>query len=278
MKKNLCVILAILMSTILSVCFVSCGGDDDGGGSGNQSTLVDGVNVINGKKLMKISVEGTYDYISGSYSQTIKQYGIHKYDFDVEYDSKGRLSKVKGKYTEYEEAPEIEILNIDYSRKFIVFTDVYGSSLTLNFTLNKQGFISQLDNYHCSYDSYGYLTGVDSSNDIWSLTYEDNDIIKSSINNLKYIYYYYMFYGEDEINGDLLFYMNSTSTHLKRDDKRMMQTVLCFIAYQAGLFGKMTQHCTYLSKTSTTEAILTKKITKNNQDMELVLNCSFVFE
>ena len=93
MNKNFCIILAILISTVLSVGFVSCGGDDDNNGSG----IVDGVNVNNGKKLTRLEIQPQTS------SNTTPDYKLR-----VMYDSNGRLSNVvwtngqkyeNGKYT-----------------------------------------------------------------------------------------------------------------------------------------------------------------------------------
>ena len=82
-------------------------------------------------------------------------------------------------------------------------------------------------------------------------------------------------HGEDKDKGDLLFYMNTTSSN-SLGDRTDIQGVMLFIAYQAGLLGKMTNHCTYLQRANETTAILQKKSENSNKNYNI--RCSFVFE
>ena len=269
MKYNFFFLLAVVMVTILSGGFVSCGGDDDGG----SSKVVDGVNVNNGKKLVQLIVQVPSEYNSKT----------NTYTFKISYDKKGRLSKVILPYSYIDDngknvEEELEFLKIDYDFKFINFMS-YSSYSKRNymFRLNEKGYISQLGDCSITYDSYGYLSGAETTNHIYSLAYEEGELIKSLANNLKKdnIEIYYMFYGEDMDKGDLLFYMNTKSSKGINDDHDI-QGVMLFIAYQAGLLGKMTTHCTYLQKSNEITAILQKKVEDYNKTYNI--HCTFVFE
>lgn len=265
MNKNFCIILAILISTVLSVGFVSCGGDDDNNGSG----IVDGVNVNNGKKLTRLEIQPQTS------SNTTPDYKLR-----VMYDSNGRLSNVvwtngqkyeNGKYTE----TEINIMNIDYDLKVV---NIYNGSSSLKnmFSLNDKGYIFQIGNCSCTYDSYGYLSGVENITEIWSLAYNEGELIKSLVSNLRNgnMSIYYMFYGENSDSGELMFYMNSE----KYEDygRNPVLAVMCFIAYQSGLFGKITNHCRYLSKSNETSAVLERNNEKNSN--KFIVRCKFSYE
>jgi len=268
MKKYYCSILAIIIATVLSAGFVSCGGDDDGGGS----KVVDGVNVNYGKKLSKLSIQVPSDYNNDSYTYNLK----------INYDTKGRLSNViwtngsKYENNKYVEG-EVEMLKIDYDFKVINFMPTYYNKDYM-FTLNEKGYISQLSNCSITYDSYGYLSKAENMSYIYSLAYEEGELIKSLVNNLKKdkIEIYYMFYGEDKDKGDLLFYMNTPSSKGLNINIQSIQGVMLFIAYQAGLLGKMTNHCTYLQRSNETTAILQKRSESSNKTYNI--HCSFVFE
>ena len=96
LNKQANIIAAILL--LMSLCFVSCGGDDDS----SNSKVVDGVNVNTGRKLVRLDI---HEPINNSY------FGLEEYIYKlrIDYDSKGRLSRViltndykyeNGKYVE----------------------------------------------------------------------------------------------------------------------------------------------------------------------------------
>ena len=278
MKKLKIWSMMMLIAMVLPL-MVACGGDDND--ASNQSNIVDGFNINTGRKLLRLNIIGSQDDITYYYNYGKLNKKDVQSEFNIEYDSKGRLSKVIITYPSYSEiVSNQEVLKIDYDLKVISVGSLYSNVMNFNFTLNKHGYISQFGNYSCTYDSYGYLTGVESIKDIWTLAYDEGELIKSAVNNLRSIQLYYFFYGEDNNNGDLLFYMNNSSTERYRDLGRQqdLQAVLCYIAYQAGLFGKITTHCTYLTKSNAASAIFNKKLEVNNKNFETKLNCSFVFE
>ena len=201
----------------------------------------------------------------------------YNYKLRVLYDSKGRLSSViwtngekyeNGKYIE----SEIELMKIDYDLRLV---NIY-PSLKYMFSLNDKGYISQIASGSCTYDSYGYLTGVESLREICTLAYSEGELIKSLVSNLQNgnMQLYYMFYGENSSTGELMFYMNSEKH--KTYGKNPIQAVMCFIAYQSGLFGKITNHCRYLTKSNETSAVLERNNEQNSN--KFVVRCKFTYE
>ena len=266
MKKVFYYLLTISLVSSVGFGITSCGGDDDG-----NSSVIDGVNVNNGKKLTRLEI------LPQTSSSTTTDYN---YKLRVLYDSKGRLSNViwtngkkyvNGKYIE----SEVEVMRIDYDLRLVNISDGY-SSLKYVFSLNDIGYISQIGNCSCTYDSYGYLTGVENITEIWSLAYNEGELTKSLISKLKNgnMLLYYMFYGENSSTGELMFYMNGE----KYEDygRNVIQAVMCFIAYQSGLFGKITNHCRYLTKSNETSAVLERNNEQNSN--KFVVRCKFTYE
>ena len=266
MKKVFYYLLTISLVSSVGFGITSCGGDDDG-----NSSVIDGVNVNNGKKLTRLEI------LPQTSSSTTTDYN---YKLRVVYDSQGRISSViwangqkyeSGKYVE----SEVELMRIDYDLRLVNIYNGY-SSLKYLFSLNDKGYISQIGNCSCSYDSYGYLTGVENITEIWSLAYNEGELIKSLVSKLKNgnMLLYYMFYGENSSTGELMFYMNGE----KYEDygRNPIQAVMCFIAYQSGLFGKITNHCRYLSKSNETSAVLERNNEQNSN--KFVVRCKFTYE
>ena len=262
LNKQTNIIATILL--LMSLCFVSCGGDDDG----SNSKVVDGVNVNTGRKLVRLDINNPYTNSSE-----------YVFKFRIDYDTKGRLSKViRTNDYRYENGKRVDVetewLNIDYDFRLIKYKS-YSREFDCMFSLNEKGYISEIGGCRCKYDSYGYLTGTEDSRYIFSLAYEEGELIKSMVKNLTKdkIDITYITYGEDSSKGYLLFYMNTTTP---LSGTRDVEAVLIFIAYQSGLFGKMTNHLTYLSKTSETSAVLQKKNEEKGEQM--LVRCAFKFE
>ena len=264
MRESFELFKTISFVIMLSVCFYSCGSDDGGG-----TTVIDGVNVKKGKKLVELGIQ-TESTGSGTSEYILK--------LKIDYDSNNRLSKVTcidGRDLTGKRMDEIVFMKIDYDFNMVTISN--GSSSTnYLFALNSKGYISQISNCSCNYDSYGYLTGVENSSEIWSLAYNEGELIKSLVNNFNRnnIEIYYLFYGEDQRTGDLLFYMNSEKEK-KYGSNRILAT-MCFIAYQAGLFGKITNRCNYLTRSNETSAIFERNNEKNSNKFRVY--CSFRFD
>lgn len=266
MKKVFYYLLTISLVSSVGFGLTSCGGDDDG-----SSSVIDGVNVNNGKKLTRLEI------LPQTSSSTTTDYN---YKLRVVYDSQGRISSViwangqkyeSGKYVE----SEVELMRIDYDLRLV---NIYNGSSSLKylFSLNDKGYISQIGNCSCTYDSYGYLTGVENITEIWSLVYNEGELIKSLVSKLKNgnMLLYYMFYGENSSTGELMFYMNGEKH--KTYGSNVIQAVMSFIAYQSGLFGKITNHCRYLSKSNETSAVLERNNEQNSN--KFVVRCKFTYE
>ena len=264
MKKIFYFLLTIALVSSVSFVLTSCGGDDDG-----TSSVIDGVNVNNGKKLSRLDIN-----LNGVSSSVITE------KLRIFYDSKGRLTNViwtngfkyeNGKYSE----GEVDVMRIDYDLRVVNINDGY-SSANYMFSLNDKGYISQIGNCSCSYDSYGYLTRVENVTEIWSLAYNEGELIKSLVSNLRNgnMQIYYMFYGDSSDSGELMFYMNSEKD--KSYGRNPYQAVMSFIAYQSGLFGKITNHCTYLSRSNETSAVLQRNNEQNSN--KTIIRCNFTYE
>jgi len=263
MKKIYQVVIFIMLTAVFNICVSSCSSSDDGGGT----SVIDGVNVKNGKKLVKLDIQT---------ETTMMDKPEYKLKIKIDYDSKNRLSKItcnEGKNSNNgKQIDEIISMKIDYDFKMVTLSDGT-SSRNYMFALNDKGYISQIANYYCKYDSYGYLIGVENNKEMWSLAYNEGELIKS-LYNYKQMDIYYMFYGEDQKTGDLLFTIN-----VERDNSygnNSTVAAMYFIAYQAGLFGKITTHCTYLTRSNETAAILEKNTEKSKNKFRAY--CSFTFE
>lgn len=264
----------LILSLMMMPLTTACGGDDDGGsdGDGSNGNVVDGVNV-NTKKLKEITI---IDYKDGN-SQTTTL----NYHFNITYDPKGRLSTVTlSDYTYYdnnsgvEKTTSVEMLKIDYDLHVAQINEVYRQASQM-FTLNSKGYIAQIGKCTCSYDYDGYLTRVESNNEIWSLVYNDGDLLKSAVSKLAKgnIKMYYFFSGEDTNTGELYFRMNTPDNLVHNDN--FTQSILSFIAYQSGLFGKISKFCTSLSKSNQSNAAFTKA--SESSSHQIVIHCSFKY-
>jgi len=271
----------MLIFAFISV-LVACSSDE-----GNELyKLVDGVNVTTGKKIVQLTINHKVPIYD---RDTIITYNVK-----INYDSKGRLSRIiwinghKYENNKYLVNIDFEVIKIDYDFKMISFN--WGKEFNLKdpikkdyfFKLNKEGYISQIGDCSLTYDDYGYLIGVENTNYAWTLAYDKGEFIKSLVRILidNKASFYYMFYGSDTNKGDLYFTLNTNSTN-KFPSVSSVKGVMCFIAYQAGLFGKITTHCQYLSNSNETTATLQRhskddKVYKNEQTDEFV--CSFVLE
>ncbi len=274
MNKRLS-ILNLMLGMLLCVAFLTaCGGDDVDG----STQIVDGVNVNNGKKITNLTISQDYP----EYNAKVE------YLFKIEYDSKGRLSRILCTAKEYNngnvignnEDNYIPMIKIDYDFRMIqVYNLSNGNATGHSFTLNDQGYIAQIANVACRYNSDGYLTNVDNVNDMWNLAYDNNDIVKSlsTLTSGKTKLYIYS-YGKSN-NGELIFNMTSekkSSINSLYSNKwnQGVHSVGALIAYQAGLFGKISKHCSYLSSSSETNAIFNRN--NDSSSNNLMLKCRFV--
>lgn len=253
-----------MLAVMALYTIVACGED----GEKNESTKkVDGVNVVIGKKLMELKVMDNSNSVRAHYK--------------VEYDSKGRLSKINGESFAfdyygwnstfvynfpvnidncYPTGEYKELAKIDYELR-IVTLFFSSSKLSYNFSLNNDGYISQIGTTVLNYDSNGYLTGVDEVKGISTLVYDSNDLIKASVSEIAggNISLFYITYGNQNNEGDLYIKVN------RSDDKKNYDNALgvidakdaiCLIAYQSGLFGKVSKSVLHLSNKNEAQALL----------------------
>ncbi len=271
MKKTFRLVVLLPVVTLgigLSAC-----GDDDSNGSPNNN-VVDGVSVVTGKKIKEIKI---LDYIRGK-STSVNNINT---TFKIDYDSKGRLSKViRSDVSIYSadgniETRDFEYLSVDYDLRVAQIAEGY---LSYMFMLNNKGCISQIGNCSCNYDEFGYLSGAETGNEVLTLAYSDGELIKSSVNNMAKgnIQLYYIYTGEDSNSGELYFTMNAPNKRGYSDVEGIggIRSLLCFIAYQSGLFGKISKNCAVISNTST--ATFAKVL--DQSEYNLTVHCSFKFE
>lgn len=264
---------SILMLTMMTMpIMVACGGDDeeDDNGSG---VIIDGVNVINGKKLVGLEIYSDED--PSSLSLNVK----------IEYDSKGRMSKIlfeqytidydvnTNTYKQYFSGNFKEYASIDYELRVISLKSYYNKSY--NYSLNKDGYISQIGTCILEYNENGYLTGVNQTSGISTLAYDANDLLKASVSQLSMgnISLYYVSYDNVDNEGNLFVRVKRT------DDKRSFsrideRDVVCFIAYQSGLFGKVCKSVVNVTNKSEASALFDYD---NNDSKNYSLSGKIVF-
>jgi len=238
----------ILMFVIMMMLvLVSCGGSNDDSNSGSTPNVIDGPTIWSGKRISELKILETWTYLNG------KPHPERPFNFKCEYDSKGRLSKIFGDVTVLEDkvvTKTEEITSIDYELQTVSIWDFNGHGTkmrTFGFSLNKDGYISQIGTCFLSYEN-GYLTGVDQSRKLSSLVYDENDVIKASISNLKNgnLSLLYMTYGNVNNQGDLYVRVRLTDDKLGRFLLNFRETGIVFIIYHAGLFGKVSKHFLHL--------------------------------
>ncbi len=227
-----------MLLVLISPVLVACGDDDD------VPSKADGVNVYGGKKLIQMDLWPEDSNIPNS--------------FKIEYDSKGRLSKIlnKGKASGYYSNASDEykaIVTIDYDIRLITFSENGYYDQTVGFSLNNNGYIELIGTTPLSYDSNGFLNEVEDAHGITTLAYNNNELIKAAFNpiskgNLKL---YYLTYGSKNDSGDLYIYAKQDSEK-KGYIKYNNRAIGLFIAYQAGLFGRVTK--TFLNLKDKNEA------------------------
>ena len=238
--------LLTICLTFVIVCLgiSSCGDDDDDNGTAKTDV---GVNVVKGRKLIELNIDSAIV-------------------FKVQYDSKGRMDKILRNRNSLDRVKEkdsikeefIVIMEIDYDlRVFTIYDWDYNYSSWRNeyhpysfgFALNEDGFISLLGNNVLKYDSNGYLESVDSPEGLSTLSFNNDGYFKASISSMKagQMKLYYATFGDRNKKGELYVSVSSTSQEkfllIGHPETFGYNRVLCLIAYQAGLFGKVSEGC-----------------------------------
>lgn len=259
---------SILMLVVMTMpVMVSCGGDDDNSGSG---AIVDGVNVINGKKLVGLEID------ADNSSSPI--------NVRIDYDSKGRMSKIlfekvkfdKQTYKYYLTGEFEEYASVDYELRIVSLKlDSYNySHMSYHYSLNNDGYISQIGTCILDYNQSGYLTGVNETRGISTLAYEANDLLKASVSELSLgnIALYYVTY--DNVDNEGTLFVRVKRTDDKKKSSIDVKDVICFVAYQSGLFGKVCKSVVNVTSKSEAYALFDYD---NNEDKNYSLSGKIVF-
>lgn len=252
-------VFCILMLTVIMLPLVMACSDSD---EKKESSIVDGVNVVNGKKLIELLMYDEDNYYLYPNACSYK----------LEYDTKGRINKLlikRGVYYKSKDSLSFdndyeEFASIDYDLKMLIRDQVM-----YPFSLNKDGYISQIGTSFLTYDKNGYLSGVDEVDGIGQLVFEEDKLLKATIseysNNNTSLFY--VLSGDDDAQGELYIRINNTTSnhgiktpignHFFGSPSACRRAIPTFIAYQAGLFGKVSK--TVLNLTS-------------EKDKQLILN------
>ncbi len=214
---------------LLCLGLSSCGNDDDENNNQGESTIVDGVNVIKGRKIKELTTFNQENEVFNRYS--------------VEYDAKGRLSIIKVN------GSDLAKINYDSRSLIIYLNDYYAGKRLFRFvfSLNTDGYISAIGNSALYYDSNGYLERVVESYDcVGELKYNNNDLIEALIwkNSMKGFFITYV--GKYGNKGDLYVHVNGPKIRNYGSGYRYRysqdnKNVVCLIALMSGLFGRVPQ-------------------------------------
>lgn len=257
-----------------STSLISCSKDNDDSGQ-----IIEGVNVNTGKRLLELQLGYSYNG------------GLHPAcNFKVEYDSKGRMNKIlferseyeynkeSGKYNYYYTGELSEVAFIDYDLRVLkIYSYDYSwgkkSSKTFSFVLNEDGYISQIGTCFMKYDPKGYLIGVEAPKGISTLVFDSNDLIKASVSSLNKgnIVLYYISYENVDNQGDLYVKIN-------HDEKEYVKSldindIVCLIAYQSGLFGKVAKSIIHLKSKQQASLFLDYKDRVYSYDCVMTFIC-----
>lgn len=246
MKKSKLLSMMMLVIIVLPI-MIACSNDDSKGTSKKSG----GVNVINGKKVVELSFfPGNNRHLPDIYK--------------IDYDSKGRLSKIsyekilKDEYNSEKkewvavDVKNVEYVKVDYDLKVvtILLNDNYPDyPESFTFSLNDDGYISRIGQCIFSYDSFGYLKNVDELKSIGTLYYDSNyDFVKASVSKFvdSNMALYYVPYTSTAEEGIMHVHVKHSDDEYNRNHDIGKKDICFFIAYQAGLLGKVTQTVLYV--------------------------------
>lgn len=270
MKKTFRLIGLVLMA-VMSFGMVACGSDDDG--SSNSGSVVDGVNVASGKKLVELK----YANINSNHNFEVS--------LKIKYDSKGRMTQILQEGLEWDNQSEKyystgkynEVAKIDYDFRIISIPNPYPDSYSYyrdgsySFSLNENGYVSQIGRCHLSYDSNGYLKEVSDPWNASNLVYEGNDLLKASVSPFSggNVTLYYVTYGNTDKQGNLYINVKRTDSKDKYTWSEMGPSqMLSLLAYQAGMLGKVTKSCLHLKDSKEASAIFDYENSAHSADSE----------
>lgn len=228
----------MMLMVIALTMMVSCGGENETDGGDKN---IDGVNVVSGKRMTELNLYESKDDSEPS--------SVYK----MEYDSKGRLTKLLVEQWEssmygsgngkYRSGKYTDLATIDYELRVITiyFNTTSSSKMMFGFSLNKDGFISQIGECSFNYDTNGYLIGVENPKGIGTLVYDNNELVKAMTSHFSNgrTSLYYITYGNVNDKGELYTLVKRTNTDRTSTPFKNFESVIGFIAYQSGLFGKV---------------------------------------
>jgi len=263
MKRLRILIFGMITAMAMSLV-VACGGDDES----SSRKIVDGVNVPTGKKLVELRLA----YENNSREEVPDVY-------TVEYDSKGRLSKVMHKKKSYYEYTG-EILTaatIDYDLKSVkIYSPTQADKFwSYGFTLNDDGYVSKIGPCTLTYDSNGFLTGVEDTKGFSSLVYDGSDLIKASVSNFSNVNVSMYFVSYENLNneGDLLINIQRNDEKFSNGSGLDNDNIVTLIAYQSGLFGRVSKTFINLKSRSEMSTLVGYKSSRRNMNGRITFVC-----
>lgn len=263
-------ILIIIPLVIMALSLLNgCGGGDEASPS-NTTGIVDGVHV-NARKLKSLNVGG--------------------FIFNMSYDTQGRLTSIV--WTNFDNSNSLTNCTIDYDLRVVEYISGLSmySGMTVSeafkykksrviFTLNDQGYISQIGNCSLTYNSNGYLVGVNTKDEVFSYAYNNGDMVKSMVESLRYgdIKIYYIEYEDKPGSGEIIFYIKGDQylSDLFLYSSNYQRGIAILAAYQAGLFGKTSHHFTELPNNTNKNYII--DILNRQQTEHIKITCTCKFE
>lgn len=238
---------SIYAALLVALCFIfSCSSSDDSQSSNS------GHDYNGGRKVSKVQLLYDYDYV-GKIEQREREALL-------KYDNQGRLTTIAIQGIKDMGDRKVAIpydekaidVTIDYDFCMIVAT----GEPSIMFKLNERGYISQLEDCKIEYDKEGYLISAERYNGIWKFAYQNDDLIKflSTLSD-KGSEIFFVDYDDETHKENVFLSANFKNYFLHPSAFDYYFTV--FIAYQAGLFGKVTKHFlnTYNTPKATIEAL-----------------------
>ena len=263
MKKTAKFWNILMFVVMMMLVMVSCGGNNDDSNSGSTPNVVDGPTIWSGKRIVGLN-----------FTVEESPYGtLQPTEIKCEYDSKGRLSKILMKNSKQNPYDVIASVDYDLQTVTILENSYNNKKLTFGFSLNKNGYISQVGTCILKYED-NYLTGVEETKFLSTLSYDENSLIKATVSNMSKgnLTLYYLTYGNVDNQGDLV--INAIRTDDKGDFLTISpHSIVSFIAYQAGLFGKVSKHFLHFSDKSASSGVLNLERGKESYVVKMNFTC-----
>lgn len=222
--------MIVLTTIITSFLFVSCGDSEDDNGQIDMNNFI----IQNGKRLSELSyidTDSTLSYIIDTENNSFKLGLVPNnqvYNYKIKYDSKGRMNKI---YNTRKDSLYLTC-EIDYEQRCIKRL-----SKQFIYSLNEDGYISQIDNGYFFYNEKGYLINFDNANFHSIFDYDHYNIKQASLEEFKTgLIHAYFISIENSDKRELYIRFKTTNgykTNLNSND------LIGIIAVFSGLFGKI---------------------------------------